>query len=546
MDATKLQREGEWKPKKADDLKISFTPFNQQDEVEGINPGQATPGLQIDAGQLVEPLDFYKLFLTEEMVEEHVAETNRHAQTVKDRDASKMKPKSRAHKWKDTTVVEMLQFIGILLHMGIVRMPKIADYWRKTGETARLYMQDFYRGLMGRDRFQLVLRYWYYGEEDDPSGDQARDAKVASMIQRFNTTMRMIYVPRRQLSIDESLLAWRGRLSFRQYITNKAHKYGIKYFEVTSWDGLILRIVLYTAEGFPDPDELGQSGAIVLQLMKDFLYQGYQLYMDNWYNSVKLFQVLADRFTYVCGTVNPRRVGLPKKLLATKLKKNQWVWLSNKSLVVCMWYDKRNVLTMSNMHPEVKMEKINNRRGQSVYKPNTVLDYNRYMSGIDRADQLMSYNTSLRKTIRWYKKCAVHMLQVFLINAHYLYMEQAATRPELKKMTLLEFREKIIMSLVGEDKRKKKKAARRSMPRCGFHYLSSHPPTEKKEKPCKDCINCINLGRKRKQSRYFCSICPIQPTLCLEPCFKEWHSQLWRDEEATVNTSSSDLDSDSD
>ena len=108
------------------------------------------------------------------MVEEHVAETNRHAQTVKDRDASKMKPKSRAHKWKDTTVVEMLQFIGILLHMGIVRMPKIADYWRKTGETARLYMQDFYRGLMGRDRFQLVLRYWYYGEEDDPSGDQAR------------------------------------------------------------------------------------------------------------------------------------------------------------------------------------------------------------------------------------------------------------------------------------------------------------------------------------------------------------------------------------
>ena len=202
-------------------------------------------------------------------------------------------------------------------------------------------------------------------------------------------------------------------MSFRQYITNKAHKYGIKYFEVTSWDGLILRVVLYTAEGFEDPEELGQSGAIVLQLMKDFLYQGYQLYMDNWYNSVKLFQVLANRFTYVCGTVNPRQVGLPKKLLATKLKKNQWVWLSNKSLVVCMWYDKRNVLTM-------------------------------------------------------YKKCAIHMLQVFLVNAHYLYMEQAATRPELRKMTLLEFREKIIMALVGEDKReKKKKAATRSMPRCG-------------------------------------------------------------------------------
>ena len=137
------------------------------------------------------------------------------------------------------------------------------------------------------------------------------------------------------------------------------------------------------------------------------------------------------------------------------------------------------------------------------------------------------------------------MLQVFLVNAHYLYMEQAATRPELKKMTLLQFREKIIEALVGEDKREtKKKAEKKSMPQCGFHYLTSHPPTEKTPKPCKDCINCAQLGRKRKQTRYFCSLCPTKPTLCIEPCFQEWHSQLWRDEEATVNTSSSDSDSD--
>ena len=170
LDATKLKRDGKWKSKKAVDLKFAFTPFNQQDEVEGMSSGQATPGLQIDATQLVEPLDFYKLFLTDDMVEEHVAETNKHAQAVKDRDARKMKPNSRAHKWIDTTVVEMLQFIGIILHMGIVRLPKIADYWKTRGETARLYMQDFYRGLMVRDRFQIMLRFWYYGEEDDESG----------------------------------------------------------------------------------------------------------------------------------------------------------------------------------------------------------------------------------------------------------------------------------------------------------------------------------------------------------------------------------------
>ena len=33
------------------------------------------------------------------------------------------------------------------------------------------------------------------------------------------------------------------------------------------------------------------------------------------------------------------------------------------------------------------------------------------------------------------------------------------------------------------------------------------------------------------------------PVFCIEPCFKEWHSALFRDEEA-VNTNSSDSDSD--
>jgi hypothetical protein len=248
-----------------------------------------------------------------------------------------------------------------------------------------------------------VLRFWYYGEEDDESGEQARDVKVASMIERFNTVMRMIYVPRQQLSLDESLLAWGGRLSFRQYITNKAHKYGIKYFELTTSDGLILRICLYTAEGYEDPEVLGQSGAIVLVLMKDFLLQGYQLFMDNWYNSVKLVETLTANGTYVCGTLNPRRQGLPKKLIKTKLKKGEWVWQSKGATVVSKWHDKRDVVMISNMHPAVEMETIQNKRGQPVYKPKTVLDYTRYMSGIDRSDQMMSYQTSLRKTIRWYK-----------------------------------------------------------------------------------------------------------------------------------------------
>ena len=125
--------------------------------------------------------------------------------------------------------------------------------------------------------------------------------------------------------MNRSLLAWIGRLSFRQYITKKEHKYGIKYFELTTSGRLILRICIYTAERFEDPEGLRQSGATVLQLMRDFVHQGYQVFMDNWYNSVKLVKSLSEIATYVCGTLNPRQLRRPKKLIGLKLKKNELV-----------------------------------------------------------------------------------------------------------------------------------------------------------------------------------------------------------------------------
>jgi len=40
------------------------------------------------------------------------------------------------------------------------------------------------------------------------------------------------------------------------------------------------------------------------------------------------------------------------------------------------------------------------------------------VSGIDRQDQMMSYYPAERKTLRWYKKIAIHFLQICLLNSH--------------------------------------------------------------------------------------------------------------------------------
>lgn len=45
--------------------------------------------------------------------------------------------------------------------------------------------------------------------------------------------MKEVYEPSKNLSLDESMVLWRGRLVFRQYIKNKQHKYGVKSYLLT-------------------------------------------------------------------------------------------------------------------------------------------------------------------------------------------------------------------------------------------------------------------------------------------------------------------------
>lgn len=71
-----------------------------------------------------------------------------------------------------------------------------------------------------------------------------------------------------------------------------------------------------------------------------------------------------------------------------------------------------------------------------IQKPRTIIKYNKYMSGIDHQDQLLSYYPCERRTIRWYKKLFIHTIRLLMLNALKLY--NAYSRDN--KMPLYNFR----------------------------------------------------------------------------------------------------------
>lgn len=91
-------------------------------------------------------------------------------------------------------------------------------------------------------------------------------------------------------------------------------------------------------------------------------------------------------------------------------------------------------------HPE--LIEVSNRYGAKKNKPTDTAAYNIKMGGIDRADKLVSYYSSPRKTVRMYKNVLFHLLDLSVWNSFYIYKQLH------KKCTFLHFRESLIKSLI--------------------------------------------------------------------------------------------------
>ncbi|CAK9820264.1 PiggyBac transposable element-derived protein 4 [Anthophora plagiata] len=467
------------------------------------NPGFIIPD------DVKSPGDFFRLFLTESLLNKIVQETNRYAaQQIAKFHALRS---SRLRKWKDTSAKELQVFFGLLMHTVTISLPSIEYYWK----TSESYNLDFWKKRMSKNRFQLILRFLHFNNNEEQV--DGRLLKINLISQHFNETMDRIYKPRRKLCIDEAIVFWRGRLIFRQYVKNKRRKYGIKLYELCEPDGIILRVKIYAGK-FDDLSGRNHTSNVVLALMDDFLNRDHELYMDNYYNSVGLAKDLTSKSTYVCGTLRFDRKGNPTNLVKKKLKRGDSEWLRSGSIVVNKWKDKRDVLTISNMH-KCEMFQVKNKNGKISIKPDIIRDYTLGMAGIDHSDQRMSYYSFLRKTVRGYKKIALHYFEIFLQNAFMFYDQR---NQENKKMKMLQFRESVIMHLLdGNGSIAGESINHRNT--TDFHYLEIFLP-QKKRASLQSHVECVQRKKKRKETRYFCPVCPNNPALCVVPCFKTYHT----------------------
>ena len=84
------------------------------------------------------------------------------------------------------------------------------------------------------------------------------------------------------------MIGFNERISFRQYLSSKPIKLGIKLYALCSTTGYCLKLKIYTSRDITFDKTLPYNYSIVMDLFSpNYLYNNHKLYTDNYYTSLK-------------------------------------------------------------------------------------------------------------------------------------------------------------------------------------------------------------------------------------------------------------------
>lgn len=469
------------------------------------------------------PADFFFALMTDDILQYLVDETNQYA--AEKIAQGNLKPHSRLGDWQDIDVNEMKVFIGIILNMGIIKASSVDAYWNTKWE----FNIPFFRQAMFRNRFQLIYHTMLHAAHRDPN-NPARGDKIQPLLNMLLAKFQEYYIPFEHISSDESMIGFKGRVIFRQYIPKKPTKWGILARTLAdSCTGYMLNIHLYYgANNDPEPDDgLTKTSRAVVNLAEPYLDKGYHVYADRLYNSVALTQALDNRRTYLTGTILPNRKNLPPQLRAA-MNAGEIRAFRHDNLMVLNWKDKRLVTVISSCYKgdETVMVNVRGRAEQQVRKPQVVTRYNEFMGGVDLCDQYNQYHSFCRRSLKWWKKVFFWLIEVCVTNSFILYK---LTRPPpvpgqpVVRYTRLKFRKALVSALVPKPA---------DPPRVG--RPSDGPPLQRLNntfhvlelsRTKTDCRVCSDRSRGvRHETLWICTTCTDRPHLHPGNCYVRYHT----------------------
>ncbi|GBP24853.1 PiggyBac transposable element-derived protein 4 [Eumeta japonica] len=339
-----------------------------------LPPGQA----------IIDPIDSFSLFFDDHVLEIIVKYTNTEGLRI------------LQNRWKSTDKIEMQAFLGLLLTISVNKQRGVdfREYWDP------IFGNPIFRATMGKNRFASLLRFLRFDDKNTRSLRKSKDklAPIRELWEYVNQNLKKFYLPGENLTIDEQLVPFRGRVSFKQYLPSKPDKHGMKIWWMCDSK------TSYPLFGIPYLGKEGQNRAeslaynVLNQLCEPNIRSNRNVTFDNYFTSIDVAKSLAQNGLTIVGTLRKNKTCIPPNFQPKKtrdIESNVFGFYKNMTLVSYVPKKNHALILLSTMH-HGKDEDVNKNNKSEIN-----LYYNSTKGGVDTLDQMVHEYTVRRKTNRW-------------------------------------------------------------------------------------------------------------------------------------------------
>ena len=449
------------------------------------------------------PLHYFSLFFSEEIIDMLVTETNRYA--IQYLNSNPDKKETFFFKgWTPCNRIQIKAYLGLLIHMGLLKLPRLDYHWRSNN----LYCCPLCPNVMKRIEFMRIHSFFHIANNEN-ANLQDKLYKLRPLITKLSSSFTRYYVLHKELTVDEKMIKYTGRVSFLQHVRNKPIRFGFKVFVLSdAISGYVYSWSFYTGAN-PNGRVVNLALYKVLELIQGLEHRNHHLYFDSYYTSIPLAQELSTRGFGCAGTINQRRKFIPIviKNPPSSLLEGQAIFRRRNDMIALVYKDKKDVRILSTIHG-------NQIHAQGM--PLAVRDYNAYMRGVDRGNQNTSYYHPNHKSMKWWKTIFIALVKTSIANSYILYQ----SRNPFNAQTPLKFREELVLELVNPYISQRHTEALNTLPRgriiAGMHEIGQR-------KPKRNCFVCSTKD-DRVTTEYYCIQCDRH--VCILKCFYILHSKL--------------------
>ena len=227
--------------------------------------------------------EVFNVFLGDEIVDTICTFTNAEASRVVQELNANAVP-NRMRIWIDVDPVEIRAFFGVLLIAGALRCRKetISEMWT-TDETTRCAV---FTAAMARNRFAHILQFIRFHDKSTRVQRKANDkfAAISEVWDQFVENCKKLFEPFEDMSVDEQLVAFRGKCPMRQYMKSKPAKYGIKVWAAADVKmSYLYNLQVYTGKLPGNAPEKNLGHRVVCDLMEPLFGTGRGVTTDNFF-----------------------------------------------------------------------------------------------------------------------------------------------------------------------------------------------------------------------------------------------------------------------